>query len=123
MLLLKKQRFWRKSTTLWLRLTRLTVSARFWLLEKKHPIADTYSISIVSDSTQVSETIAKVAKDFGKIDVFVANAGKVALQGHPWMEYDNQLTMDKGMAISKPILEQTLDEYRKQMSVNGMNSI
>lgn len=23
------------------------------------------------------------------------------------------------MAISKPILEQTLDEYRKQMSVNG----
>lgn len=27
------------------------------------------------------------------------------------------------MAISKPILEQTLDEYRKQMSVNGMNSI
>ncbi|CAG8232395.1 unnamed protein product [Penicillium salamii] len=51
----------------------------------------------VSDSTQVSETIAKVAQDFGKIDVFVANAG---------------------MAISKPILEQTLDEYRKQMSVN-----
>lgn len=26
------------------------------------------------------------------------------------------------MAISKPILEQTLDEYRKQMSVNGMSS-
>lgn len=24
------------------------------------------------------------------------------------------------MAISKPILEQTLDEYRKQMSVNGV---
>jgi hypothetical protein len=24
-----------------------------------------------------------------------------------------------GMAISKPILEQTLDEYKKQMSVNG----
>lgn len=23
------------------------------------------------------------------------------------------------MAISKPILEQTLDEYKKQMSVNG----
>jgi hypothetical protein len=23
------------------------------------------------------------------------------------------------MAISKPLLEQTLDEYRKQMSVNG----
>jgi hypothetical protein len=27
--------------------------------------------------------------------------------------------MAQGMAISKPILEQTLDEYRKQMSVNG----
>lgn len=24
-----------------------------------------------------------------------------------------------GMAISKPLLEQTLEEYRKQMSVNG----
>ncbi|KAJ5650917.1 uncharacterized protein N7484_004640 [Penicillium longicatenatum] len=51
----------------------------------------------VSVSTDVQETIAKVVKDFGKIDVFVANAG---------------------MAISKPILEQTLEEYRKQMSVN-----
>jgi hypothetical protein len=25
------------------------------------------------------------------------------------------------MAISKPILEQSLEEYRKQMSVNGMD--
>ncbi|KAL0936183.1 NADP-dependent mannitol dehydrogenase 1 [Colletotrichum truncatum] len=54
----------------------------------------------VSNPDQVQETIAKVLQDFGKIDVFIANAG--------W----------KGMAISKPILEQTLDEYRKQMSVN-----
>ncbi|KAJ5526110.1 hypothetical protein N7494_012760 [Penicillium frequentans] len=51
----------------------------------------------VSVSTEVQETIAKVVQDFGKMDVFVANAG---------------------MAISKPILEQTLEEYRKQMSVN-----
>ena len=28
----------------------------------------------------------------------------------------------EGMAISKPILEQTLPEYKKQMSVNGMGS-
>lgn len=42
--------------------------------------------------------MASVVNDFGKIDVFIANAG---------------------MAISKPLLEQTLDEYRKQMSVNG----
>jgi sorbose reductase len=27
------------------------------------------------------------------------------------------------MAISKPILEQTLDEYRKQMSVNGKSTL
>ncbi|OGE52376.1 hypothetical protein PENARI_c010G05357 [Penicillium arizonense] len=66
-------------------------------LEKQHGVkASAYKVD-VSDSTQVSETIAKVVKDFGKIDVFVANAG---------------------MAISKPILEQSLDEYRKQMSVN-----
>ncbi|KAJ5488791.1 NADP-dependent mannitol dehydrogenase [Penicillium diatomitis] len=51
----------------------------------------------VSDATQVSQTIDKVVNDFEKIDVFVANAG---------------------MAISKPILEQTLEEYQKQMSVN-----
>lgn len=41
-----------------------------------------------------------VVNDFGKIDTFIANAG---------------------MAISKPLLEQTLDEYRKQMSVNGVS--
>lgn len=38
-----------------------------------------------------------MAADFGKIDIFVANAG---------------------MSISKPILEQTLDEYRRQLAVN-----
>jgi NADP-dependent 3-hydroxy acid dehydrogenase YdfG len=52
----------------------------------------------VSNPEQVQATISKVVEDFGKIDVFIANAG---------------------MAISKPILEQTLDEYDKQMSVNG----
>lgn len=34
------------------------------------------NIHLVSDSNQVQETIAKVLKDFGKIDVFVANAGE-----------------------------------------------
>jgi sorbose reductase len=42
--------------------------------------------------------MGQVVQDFGRLDVFVANAG---------------------MAISKAITEQTLDEYRKQMSVNG----
>ncbi|KAK9318761.1 hypothetical protein V1517DRAFT_100111 [Lipomyces orientalis] len=66
-------------------------------LAKEHNVkASAYKVN-VSESTQVSETIAKVVQDFGKIDVFIANAG---------------------MAISKPILKQTLDEYRKQMSVN-----
>ncbi|KAK9350451.1 hypothetical protein V1523DRAFT_429021 [Lipomyces doorenjongii] len=66
-------------------------------LAKEHNVkASAYKVD-VSESTQVSETIAKVVEDFGKIDVFIANAG---------------------MAISKPILQQTLDEYRKQMSVN-----
>ncbi|PNS20110.1 hypothetical protein CAC42_5560 [Sphaceloma murrayae] len=51
----------------------------------------------VTDPVAVEQTIQQIVKDFGQLDVFVANAG---------------------MAISKPILEQTLDEYRKQMSVN-----
>jgi NADP-dependent 3-hydroxy acid dehydrogenase YdfG len=29
----------------------------------------------VSDSQQVQDTIAKAAQDFGKLDVFIANAG------------------------------------------------
>lgn len=32
---------------------------------------------IVSQADQVSSTINKVVKDFGKIDVFVANAGEL----------------------------------------------
>lgn len=46
---------------------------------------------------QVQKGIVDVVRDFGRIDVFIANAG---------------------MAISKPILEQTVEEYRKQLSVN-----
>lgn len=38
-----------------------------------------------------------IVKDFGRLDIMVANAG---------------------MAISKPSLEQTVEEYKKQMSVN-----
>lgn len=51
----------------------------------------------VSDHKAVEEAISQVVADFGKLDVFVANAG---------------------MAISKAITEQTVEEYRKQMSVN-----
>lgn len=51
----------------------------------------------VSDPEAVRTTVEAVVRDFGKLDVFVANAG---------------------MAISKPITEQTVEEYRKQYSVN-----
>lgn len=54
-------------------------------------------LKIVSNAEEVQQTVAGVVEDFGGIDVFVANAG---------------------MAISKPILEQTLDEYKRQMAVN-----
>ncbi|OJJ02702.1 hypothetical protein ASPVEDRAFT_62664 [Aspergillus versicolor CBS 583.65] len=66
-------------------------------LAKEHGIkAVAYKVD-VSDPEAVQKTIADVVKDFGRIDVFIANAG---------------------MAISKPILEQTLPEYKKQLSVN-----
>lgn len=66
-------------------------------LAKKHGIkAQAYQVE-VSDPEAVQRVIQKIVQDFGKLDVFVANAG---------------------MAISKPIIEQTIEEYRKQMSVN-----
>ncbi|KAF4335484.1 Sorbitol utilization SOU1 [Fusarium beomiforme] len=55
------------------------------------------NMTAVSNAESVEKTIKKVVEDFGRIDVFIANAG---------------------MAISKPILEQTLPEFDKQMSVN-----
>lgn len=70
-------------------------------LAEKHEIrAKAYQVEI-SDAPRVEEAISQVVADFGKLDVFVANAG---------------------MAISKPITEQTIDEYRKQMTVNGKSS-
>ena len=56
---------------------------------------------VVSNYDNVQQAMNAVVNDFGKIDTFIANAG---------------------MAISKPLLEQTLDEYRKQMSVNGTSA-
>lgn len=53
----------------------------------------------VENAEAVEKIMNQVVNDFGKIDVFVANAG---------------------MAISKPILETSLSEYDKQMGVNGM---
>ncbi|KAI1309792.1 putative short-chain dehydrogenase [Xylaria venustula] len=72
-------------------------------IEKAAELAKIYGIKTsaykvdISEPKQVQRAIAQVVEDFGRIDVFIANAG---------------------MAISKPILEQTLEEYKKQMSVN-----
>jgi short-subunit dehydrogenase len=55
----------------------------------------------VENAEAVEKIMNQVVNDFGKIDVFVANAG---------------------MAISKPILETSLSEYDKQMGVNGMTA-
>jgi len=67
-------------------------------LEEKYKIkSKAYQVE-VSDFRAVESTMQEVVNDFGKLDVFVANAG---------------------MAISKAITDQTVDEYKKQMSVNG----
>lgn len=52
----------------------------------------------VSSADEVQKVIKDVFADFGRIDVLVANAG---------------------MAVSQPLLDQSLEDYRKQMSVNG----
>lgn len=66
-------------------------------LGEQHGIkVQAYQVEI-SDPSRVQKAVADVVQDFGRLDIFVANAG---------------------MAISKPILEQTVEEYRKQMSVN-----
>lgn len=66
-------------------------------LAKVHNVqAKAYQVE-VSSPDKVREAIAQVVKDFGKLDCLVANAG---------------------MAISKPILETTIEEYRRQMEVN-----
>jgi NAD(P)-dependent dehydrogenase (short-subunit alcohol dehydrogenase family) len=72
----------------------------------------------VSDSQQIQDALKAVLEDFGKIDVYVANAGECSqAMDHGILDRANKSAI--GMAISKPILEQTLEEYRKQMSVNG----
>ncbi|KOC15944.1 L-xylulose reductase [Aspergillus flavus AF70] len=66
-------------------------------LTKDHGVKTVAYKVDISSPEEVQKAVGDVVKDFERIDVFVANAG---------------------MAISKPILEQTLEEYRKQMSVN-----
>ncbi|KAL4779744.1 hypothetical protein BJX76DRAFT_69057 [Aspergillus varians] len=66
-------------------------------LAKEHGVkAIAYKVD-VSDPEAVQKTIADVVKDFTRIDVFIANAG---------------------MGIEKSLLDTTLPEYKKQLSVN-----
>ena len=66
-------------------------------LTEQHGIkAAAYQLEI-SDPTKVEKVINQIASDFGRLDVFVANSGA---------------------AISKPILEMTIEEYRHLVSVN-----
>ena len=67
-------------------------------LTKQHNIrAKAYQVE-VSSAEKIQAAINKVVEDFGKLDVFVANAG---------------------VGSSKPITEISIEEYRKVMSVNG----
>ena len=58
--------------------------------------AKAYQVEVTSPE-KVEQAVEQVVKDFGKLDCMVANAGT---------------------AISKSILETTLEEYKKQMAVN-----
>ncbi|KAM0376158.1 hypothetical protein ACHAPY_007481 [Fusarium culmorum] len=64
-------------------------------IEKARSLSEQHGIK--ASAYKADDGLKKVLDDYGKIDVYVANAG---------------------MAISKPILEQTIEEYKKQMSVN-----
>lgn len=71
------------------------------LAELHHVQVKAYQLE-VSDPKRVEETINQIVRDFGRLDVFVANAG---------------------MAISKPLIETSVEEYRRQMEVNSMFSL
>ncbi len=66
-------------------------------------LAKKFSLSVrayqveISKPEKVQAAVEQVVADFGRLDVFVANAG---------------------MCISKPILESSIEEYRRQMEVN-----
>ena len=69
-------------------------------LAEKHNIkTKAYKVE-VSNPERVQQAINDVVADFGRLDVFVANAG---------------------MGIAKGILDTSVEEYKKLMAVNGMS--
>ncbi|KAI8685245.1 hypothetical protein NCS55_00195100 [Fusarium keratoplasticum] len=66
-------------------------------LSKRHGVQVLNLRCDVTDYAAMEKLVSRVRSKFGKIDVFIANAG---------------------VCIPKPILEQSLDEYHAQMNVN-----
>lgn len=85
------------NVALWYRSNDKAVTKAEELAKKHGNKFKAYQIEI-SDPEKVQELVAKVVQDFGRLDVMIANAG---------------------MAISKPILETSVEEYKKQFAVNG----
>lgn len=81
---------------LWYKSDNAAVSKGAQLASKNGVNVKAYQVEI-SDAEKVPQTVRTIVEDFGRLDVFKANAG---------------------MSISRPVLETTVDEYRKQMSVN-----
>ncbi|THX42599.1 NAD(P)-binding protein [Aureobasidium pullulans] len=84
------------NVALWYRSNDKAVTKAEELAKKHGNKFKAYQIEI-SDPEKVQELVAKVVEDFGRLDVMIANAG---------------------MAISKPILETSVEEYKKQFAVN-----
>lgn len=85
---------------LWYNSNDAAVAKAKQLAEQYNVKSKAYKVE-VSDHQAVEKAMGDVVGDFGKLDVFVANAG---------------------MAISKAVTEQTVEEYKKQMSVNGKST-
>jgi sorbose reductase len=72
-------------------------------VKKAAALAEKFGVKVkayqvqVTDPKKVEDGIAQIVKDFGKLDVFVANAG---------------------IANSKPVLDMSIDEYKALTSVN-----
>lgn len=81
---------------LWYNSNKAAITRAEELAAKHNITARAYQVE-VSQPEAVERAIQQVVSDFGRLDVFIANAG---------------------MAISKPILETSIEEYKRQMSVN-----
>ena len=84
------------SVAMWYNTNDAAVKKGAALAEKHSVKVKAYQVQ-VTDAKKVEETIDEVVKDFGKLDIFVANAG---------------------IAISKSALEMTLEEYHNLVNVN-----